>query len=149
MSNTKVNRPESLVFHFFVNPPASPLLFNFHAFYLMVAQIPKVPKPRCGSGQKGGRRVNRFTWRPPFCKELQCFLVISGGQPYSYSFPQSPHSQLPTFHSRLGLPTFCMVYLMVAKTFHFSLSTFRFAFSFSHFPLCSVHVPLYILMGGT
>ena len=55
-------------------------------------------------------------------------LVISGGQPYSYSFPQSPHSQLPTFHPPLGLSTFCMVYLMVANIYYFARITVHFPF---------------------
>ena len=55
-----LNRPKSLVFAFSVNPPSSPLLFNSDTLYLMVAQIPKVPKPRCGSGQKGGGQSKPF-----------------------------------------------------------------------------------------
>ena len=148
MSNTKLNRQESSFFHFSVIPPASPSLSNFHTFYLMVAQIPNVPKTRCCSGQKGVGNVNRFTLPTPFPLDLARLLVITCGQPYSYSFPQSPHSQLPTFHPLLGLPTFRMFYLMVAKTLHFPFSRFRFVLPISHFPFRSVHVPLYILMGG-
>ena len=40
-----------------------------------------------------------------------------------------------------------MVYLKVAKTFNFELTTFRYQLHIPNFSLCSVHVPLYILMG--
>ena len=147
MSNTKLNRLESLVFHFSVNPPASPLLFSFHTFYLMVAKIPKVPKPRCVSG-KGGCHVNRFTWQPLFARNYNAFgsFLVGSPAPTASLCPPTPNFNpfIPSLHFH-----FCMVYLMVAKTFNFQLPTFRFPLSISHFALCSVHVPLYILMGGT
>ena len=58
-------------------------------------------------------------------------------------FPTSHFSFPPwIFHFLHGLPH-------GSKTFNFQLATFRFPLSISHFSLCSVHVPLYILMGGT
>ena len=53
MSNTKLNRQGSSFSHFCVNSPAPPWLSNFHTFYLMVAQIPKVPKPAAAAAKKG------------------------------------------------------------------------------------------------
>ena len=57
----------------------------------------------------------------------------------------------PTSHFAVPpwISIFCIVYLMVAETSNFQLPTFRFPLSIPHFALCSMHVPLYVLMGGT
>ena len=138
-----------LVFPLFREFTSPPLVVQFPYVLPHGSENPQGAQTRCGSGPKGVDRVNRFTLSTPFSLDSARFLVITCGQPYSYSFPQSPHSQLPTFHPLLGLPTFRMFYLMVAKTLHFPFSRFRFVLPISHFPFRSVHVPLYILMGGT
>ncbi len=118
-------------------------LFREFASLPLVVQFPYVlhhgsTNPQGAQNPLRQRPKRRWPGKPfylatSFSLDLARLLLISGGQPYYYSFPQSPHSQLPTFHSLLGFPTFCMFYLMVAKTLHFPLSRFRFALPFPTF----------------